>query len=234
VSILTGIAVGAITLGFLCGSANSSESNAEDNKEHPTYENTYSIYEMFEEGDYTDENIKDYSLALQFLWEDYKEYKESIREYPTDEEISKMSVEEKAEYVGLSTEDFELFTQTVNAESGKTAEDKLLVAATIWNRMHCKKWYGYDVSVADVVKHPNQFEVYNPEEDTICGSSSDKPAQNAIVKAYIALENGSVSHKVCYFNSIGYNRDDDEKYYYDGGNYFMTNNDCKCKWCSDT
>ena len=228
--IASSIMAAALGFSILFSPATAEDDNNSENNTTPVPSNITCVYSIFEDGTYTEEEISA-SPVLSWL---YKGYLESLPEPEvlSEDEIREWSFSECAEYVGLSEDDFKLFTQTVNAESGNTMADKTYVAATIWNRMRCKKWYGYDVSVSRVIKSPNQFAVYNPETDTVCGSSKDKNAQVAIVLAYDGLENFTIPHSLCYFNSVGYNRKSSEEYYYDGGNYFMTNNSCGCDWCA--
>ena len=112
----------------------------------------------------------------------------------TDAELNALSVKKKAKLVHLSVKSFKEMTKVVNHEAGPKMEDKKLVAAVIFNRVHCKQFRN---TVIKVINEPGQF--YDVKH-TRSGSSKDKKAQLAIVLAYRDIKLGKIPHNVLYFN----------------------------------
>lgn len=144
----------------------------------------------------------------------------------SDAELSALSLSKKAKMVHLSKKQFKMMTKVINHEAGNKMEDKVLVAAVIWNRVKCKQ---YGNSVKKVL---NDGGFYNLK--TGGGSSKDKKAQLAILLAYRDLYNGDIAHDVLYFNCISYRTRNPNRFkgYKHVNNYFIRDTKCKCKWCS--
>jgi len=146
----------------------------------------------------------------------------------SDAELNALSVKKKAKLVHLSTKAFKEMTKVVNHEAGPKMQDKVLVAAVIFNRVHCKQFRN---SVIKVINEPGQF--YDVKH-TRAGSAKDKKAQLAILLAYRDIKLGKIPHNVLYFNSISYKIRKGHRYikYKHYNNYFIIDSKCKCKWCS--
>ena len=146
----------------------------------------------------------------------------------TDAELNALSVKKKAKLVHLSVKSFKEMTKVVNHEAGPKMEDKKLVAAVIFNRVHCKQFRN---SVIKVINEPGQF--YDVKHSR-SGSSKDKKAQLAIVLAYRDIKLGKIPHNVLYFNSISYRTRNPKRFikYKHYNNYFIIDSKCKCKWCN--
>lgn len=143
-------------------------------------------------------------------------------------ELNALSVKKKAKLVHMSKKSFKMMTKVVNHEAGPKMEDKILVAAVIFNRVHCKQFRN---SVRKVLNEPGQF--YNVEKNH-SGSSKDKKAQLAILLAYRQIKQGKIPHNVLYFNSISYRTRSPKRFtkYKHVNNYFIKDSKCKCKWCN--
>jgi hypothetical protein len=146
----------------------------------------------------------------------------------TDAELSALSVKQKAKLVGISAKSFKEFTKVVNHEAGPKMQDKVIVAAVIWNRVKCSQFKN---SVVKALNEPGQFyDVKHTRE----GSSKDKKAQLAILLAYRDIKLGKIPHNVLYFNAISYKTKNTKRFkkYKHYNNYFIIDSKCKCRWCS--
>ena len=143
-------------------------------------------------------------------------------------ELNALSVKKKAKLVKMTTKSFKEMTRVVNHEAGPRMEDKILVAAVIFNRVHCKQFRN---SVIKVINEPGQF--YDVK-GTRSGSSKDKKAQLAILLAYKRIQQGDIPHNVLYFNSISFRTKNPKRFtkYKHINNYFIKDSKCKCKWCN--
>ena len=146
----------------------------------------------------------------------------------TDAELNALSVKKKAKLVHLSVKSFKEMTKVVNHEAGPKMEDKKLVAAVIFNRVHCKQFRN---TIIKVLNEPGQF--YDVKH-TRAGSSKDKKAQLAILLAYRDINLRKIPHNVLYFNSISFRIRKGSRYvkYKHYNNYFIIDSKCKCKWCN--
>lgn len=147
----------------------------------------------------------------------------------TNAELNALSVKKKAKLVKMTTKSFKEMTKVVNHEAGPRMEDKILVAAVIFNRVHCSQFRN---SVIKVINEPGQF--YDVKH-TRSGSSKDKKAQLAILLAYRDIKLGKIPHNVLYFNSISYKTKNPKRFtkYKHVNNYFIRDSKCKCKWCKE-
>lgn len=143
-------------------------------------------------------------------------------------ELNSLSIKQKAKLVHTSVKSFKLMTKVVNHEAGSKMEDKIAVAAVIWNRRYCSQ---FPDTIRKVLGQDGQF--YDVER-TRDGSSSDKKAQLAILLAYRQVHTKQIPHNVLYFNAISYRTKNPKRFtkykYYN--NYFIKDSKCKCKWCS--
>lgn len=146
----------------------------------------------------------------------------------TEAEINALPLKKKAKLVHLSVKSFKEMTKVVNHESGPKMQDKVLVAAVIFNRVHCDQFRN---SVIKVINEPGQF--YDVKH-TRAGSAKDKKAQLAIVLAYRDIKLGKIPHNVLYFNAISYRTKSPKRYkkYKHVNNYYIRDTKCKCKWCN--
>lgn len=133
-----------------------------------------------------------------------------------DEQVS-APISTKAYIVGLSEEEFELFSAVVEAESDRTddLEAKKFVALTIWNRVNSSDWPD---TVTGVITQSGQFQVYY--EGTYKSVGRNELSDTAIVEAYSMINSGDYPN-VIYFNCIGYNGLG-TPYACIGDNYFST------------
>lgn len=143
----------------------------------------------------------------------------------TEAEINALPLKKKAKLVHLSVKSFKEMTKVVNHEAGPKMQDKVLVAAVIFNRVHCDQFRN---SVIKVINEPGQF--YDVKH-TRAGSAKDKKAQLAIVLAYRDIKLGKIPHNVLYFNAISYRTKNTKRYrkYKHVNNYFIRDTKCKCK-----
>lgn len=146
----------------------------------------------------------------------------------TNAELSALPLKKKAKLVHMSKKSFKEMTKVINHEAGPKMEDKIFVAAVIFNRVHCSQFRN---SVIKVINEPGQF--YDVKH-TRSGSSKDKKAQLAILLAYRRIKQGKIPHDVLYFNSISYRTKNRRRYvkYKHVNNYFIRDSKCKCKWCN--
>ena len=86
----------------------------------------------------------------------------------SDAELNALSVKKKAKLVHMSKKAFKEMTKVVNHEAGPKMQDKVLVAAVIFNRVHCKQFRN---SIIKVINEPGQF--YDVKH-TRAGSAKDK------------------------------------------------------------
>ena len=145
----------------------------------------------------------------------------------TESELSALSIKQKAKLIGISAKSFREMTKVVNHESGAKMDDKVMVAAVIFNRVHCKQFRN---TIIKVLNEPGQF--YDVKH-TRSGSAKDKKAQLAILLAYRDIKQGKIPHNVLYFNSISYRTKNRNRYkgYKHYNNYFIRDTKCKCDWC---
>ena len=134
------------------------------------------------------------------------------------------TIEQRAASVGLTVEEFELFSSVVEAESNRqdpadgefTTDGRIYIALTIWNRVRSDRW---PETVTGVLTQSGQFStVRNGHSVTDRTEWSDR----AVYEAYIWLnEEASDAPDVQFFNCrywfSGVERYGDSAI---GGNYF--------------
>lgn len=115
------------------------------------------------------------------------------------------SVEDYAEQVGLTADEFELFSAVVEAESNRqapnegelTTEGRIYIALTIWNRVNDPRW---PETVTGVLTQRGQF-------STVRGGHSvtnrTQYSDIAVVEAYEWIQQGDAPN-VQFFNCRGY------------------------------
>ena len=151
----------------------------------------------------------------------------------TDRERYYFPTEVKAYACGLSTSDFIFFARVVEGE-GKDSDynltDKVFVAATVLNRMNCRRW---PTSTAiDTLQRPGQFEVVDRDtHECHCARSPD--SEWAIVLAYRMVEAGEIDCHMVYYNAYGFTGYSRQfiNYACFGGNYFSLL-PCECESCT--
>lgn len=146
----------------------------------------------------------------------------------TTKELNALSIKQKAKLVGISVKEFKMMAEVISHEAGLKMNDKICVAATIWNRKYCKQ---FNNSIKGVITEPGQF--YDLSRDK-SGNHKDKKAQLAILLAYRKVHKFEIPHNVLYFNSIGFGSKNRNRYkkYKHYNNYFLKDTYCHCKWCS--
>ena len=182
-----------------------------------------------EEPDETEENNYEIDNNLHISPTPTKKRKPNIMKL-SEKQMKKLSLADKAAAVGISVKSFKNFTSVINHEAGTQMEDKILVAAVIWNRVRCEK---FPNSVNKVINQSGQF--YDISKDK-SGSYKDKKAQLAILIAYKRLKKKQIPHNLLFFNSISYNTKNKKRYkpYKHYGNYFLKDSYCWCDWCKKT
>lgn len=126
-----------------------------------------------------------------------------------------MTVEEMAEEVNLSVDEFIFISSVVEAESDRSEslDGRILIAATIINRINSSY---FPDSVEAVLEQSGQFStVRNGHSVTNRTEYSDQ----AVILAFQYLEEGRIPTNVLFFNCLGYNYGTPYGNY--GGNYFM-------------
>ena len=131
------------------------------------------------------------------------------------------TIEERAASVGLSIEEFTLFSGIVEAESNRSTdgdlEGRIMIALTIWNRLHDTRFPSD--SITSVIAQRGQFSTYRRSSGTPCVSGTVY-SDEAIIRAYEWIQSGEEYPEVLFFNCRGYNMGEAAGLY--GGNYFMT------------
>ena len=131
------------------------------------------------------------------------------------------TIEERAASVGLSIEEFTLFSGIVEAESNRSTdgdlEGRIMIALTIWNRLHDTRFPSD--SITSVIAQRGQFSTYRRSSGTSCVSGTVY-SDEAIIRAYEWIQSGEEYPEVLFFNCRGYNMGEAAGRY--GGNYFMT------------
>jgi hypothetical protein len=138
----------------------------------------------------------------------------------TFKEAEPLTIEDYAEACGLTSEEFELFSSVVEAESNRqapedgelTTQGRIFIAQTIWNRINDGRWPS---TAEGVLTQRGQFStVRNGNSVTERSEWSDI----AVVEAYNWIEQGDAPN-VQFFN-CRYYFSGVEPYDYVGGNYF--------------
>ena len=151
----------------------------------------------------------------------------------TESELNALSINQKAKLLHMNKKTFRTFVKLVNREAGPKMQDKILVAAVVWNRKYCKQ---YPDTVRKVMYQGGQFTMRGQKKTEIHGNVNDKEAQLAILLAYRKVHNNEIPHNVMNFNSISYKQGSPNRFkrYKHYNNYFLRDTKCKCKWCSQT
>ena len=136
----------------------------------------------------------------------------------SDEIRMTMPYEYIAYNCGMEPWEFDYFSRVVQAESNGTYdwsdfEDKVLIAAVIFNRKADSRFYN---SISGVLDEPGQF---STTSGGWCSTSSSESSRWAIVIAQRRLLAGEIPSNLLYFNCQGY-FSGFEPYCYEGGNYF--------------
>ena len=119
----------------------------------------------------------------------------------TEAELNKLSVKKKAKLLHMSVKTFKLFTRLVSRESGPKMQDKIMVAAVVWNRKYSSQ---FPNTIYKVMHQRGQFTLKGQKKTKITGNPHDKKAQLAILLAYRMVKQHQIPKNVLYFNSISY------------------------------
>ena len=136
------------------------------------------------------------------------------------DEIRKTLPSEYIAYAcGMEPWEFDYMARVIQAESNGTYdwsdfEDKVLIAAVIFNRKADSRFYN---SISGVLDEPGQF---STTSGGWCSTSSSESSRWAIAEAQRRLLAGEIPSNLLYFNCVGYNYGTTYGCY--GGNYFMT------------
>ena len=149
----------------------------------------------------------------------------------TEDELSALTLKQKAKLLKMNKQTFKTFVKLVNREAGPKMQDKILVAAVVWNRKYCSQ---FPNTVRKVMFQPGQFTLRGDTKTEIHGNVNDKEAQLAILLAYRQVHTNKVPHNVLYFNSISYRTKSPKRFtkYKHHNNYFIKDSKCKCRWCT--
>lgn len=126
-----------------------------------------------------------------------------------------MGLEMMAYITGMSSEEFELMSAVVEAESDRNPEHidgKRLIALTIFNRQASED---FPNSITGVISQSGQFQVYY--EGTYKQAGRTESSDRAVIEAYFWMQEDHPN--VIFFNSIGF-ASWAEPYEYVDGNYF--------------
>jgi len=150
----------------------------------------------------------------------------------SNSELNALSLKQKAKLIHMNKKTFKTFVKLVNREAGPKMQDKILVAAVVWNRKYCKQ---YPNTVRKVMYQGGQFTLKGQKKTVIHGNHNDKEAQLAILLAYRMVKSNQIPHNVMNFNSISFRYSDTKRFkkYKHYNNYFVKDTRCKCKWCSE-
>lgn len=126
-----------------------------------------------------------------------------------------ISLEERAEMVGLDVESFILFSSVVEAESNRSQEDnsgRVMIAVCIWNRINSERWPD---SATGVLTQSGQFSTVRRGQSVV--NRTDLSDQ-AVIEAFEWVQEGTAPD-VQFFNCRGF-FSGVEPYECVGGNYF--------------
>jgi hypothetical protein len=151
----------------------------------------------------------------------------------SESELNALSLKKKAKLLHMNKKTFKTFVKLVNREAGPKMQDKILVAAVVWNRKYCKQ---YPNTVRKVMYQGGQFTVRGQKKTVIYGDANDKKAQLAILLAYRMVKTNQIPHNVMNFNSISYRQGSPSRFkrYKHYNNYFLKDTRCKCSWCKES
>ena len=151
----------------------------------------------------------------------------------SESELNALSLKQKAKLLHMNKNTFKTFVKLVNREAGPKMEDKILVAAVVWNRKYCNQ---YPDTIKKVMYQGGQFTMRGQKRTEIHGNVNDKQAQLAILLAYRKVKTNQIPHNVMNFNSISYRYSDSQRFkkYRHYNNYFVKDTRCKCSWCKQT
>lgn len=149
----------------------------------------------------------------------------------SESELNALSLSQKAKLLHMNKKTFKTFVKLVNREAGSKMQDKILVAAVVWNRKYCKQ---YPDTVRKVMYQGGQFTLKGQKKTVIHGNLNDKKAQLAILLAYRMVKTNQIPHNVMNFNSISFRYSDSKRFkrYKHYNNYFVKDTRCRCSWCS--
>ena len=145
-------------------------------------------------------------------------------------ELDALSLSKKAKLIHMNKKTFKTFVKLVNRESGPKLNDKIHVAAVVWNQKYCKD---YPNTVRKVMYQGGQFTLKGQKKTVIYGNHNDRDAQLAILLAYRMVKSNQIPHNLKNFNSISYKYKDTKRFkrYKHYNNYFVQDTRCKCAWC---
>lgn len=139
-------------------------------------------------------------------------------------EAPEMTIEQMANEVNLSEDEFIFLSSVVEAESNRSTDGdltgRILIAVTIINRVNSDY---FPDTLNGVLTQRNQFStVRNGHSVTSRTSFSDE----AVLEAFELLENEELPNNILFFNCIGFNYGEPFRLVEGedtiGGNYFMT------------
>lgn len=119
----------------------------------------------------------------------------------TEAELNALSLKKKAKLLHMNKKTFKTFAALVARESGPKMNDKIMVAAVVWNRKYSSQ---FPNKIKKVMHQPGQFTLRGQKKTKIYGKYKDKKAQLAILIAYRDIKVGKIPKNVLYFNSISY------------------------------
>lgn len=151
----------------------------------------------------------------------------------TESELNALSLTQKAKLLHMNKKTFKTFVKLVNREAGSKMQDKILVAAVVWNRKYCKD---YPDTVKKVMYQGGQFTMRGQKKTEIHGNVNDRKAQLAILLAYRLVKTNQIPHNVKNYNAISFKYGDSQRFkrYKHYNNYFVKDTRCKCSWCKQT
>lgn len=128
------------------------------------------------------------------------------------------TVEQRAEYAGMTVDDFAFISSVVEAESNRRSDEEAMlgrvyISLVILNRVYDDR---FPNTISGVLTQSGQFStVRNGHSVTERTDLSDE----AVIEAVQIIEAGEAP-PIFFFNCIGYNYG--EPFAYVAGNYFMT------------
>lgn len=133
----------------------------------------------------------------------------------TEEQRYEASIDLKARAVGMTTEEFDLMSRVVYAESDRSSfEGMVLIALVLFNRVEDSR---FEDTITDVCYESGQFQVV--ENGAIWSAGRTTLSDQAVIEAHARLAAGEAPN-VMFFNNSGYGYG--TPYAYEGGNYFVT------------
>ena len=127
----------------------------------------------------------------------------SILSLKIEQPFEATTIEQRAASVGLTVEEFTLFSGVVEAESNRDPENiegRVYIALTIWNRAS-EEHPEFGNTVTAALTQPGQFSTVRNGHSVTSGTDL---SDQAVIEAYEWIHSGEEYPEVLFFNCRGY------------------------------